>query len=291
MPDLEQLTLDQLSIASEETKLFNKVPLAQLKSITLRAPTIRTAVTFFAHLVLPVDVKTDLNLTQVEGPQSFSDLFSAMERDPDACGSVIRFMRAIISYVSIDVRFSTSTPFASRRDDDTRLLIHFTWDSSAAVQPDIVFDICRIVTQGKIQSLSVSSSRNLSEYFWRTGSADLRELEVIHLKRSSIESLLDVLNIDDTRSSDIAYPSLRVLELDGIGFEDPEELRSIIAMRAKYGAQIHELRLVECRNLMAGHVELLEEVVSDVDWDYHEEPFEDSDTDSISSCHCPTCRD
>ncbi|KAG0709297.1 hypothetical protein DFH29DRAFT_1027290 [Suillus ampliporus] len=185
MPGLEQLTLERLSIFSEEIKRFDKVPLALLKSIALDATTIRTAAVLFANIALPFDVKIALQLTEIEGPQSFSDLFSAMDKHPDESGSVSRFLRAFrLAYRAFGVQFSTSTaidpiPSWNPGEDDIRLSIQFAYATSAEVEPTIIFDICRMVTQDRIRSFFFGSDYRLPwRDFWRAGSACLPELEL-----------------------------------------------------------------------------------------------------------------
>ncbi|KAG0709296.1 hypothetical protein DFH29DRAFT_224156 [Suillus ampliporus] len=290
MPDLEHLTLERVLIISEETELFDRVPLARLKSIALDATAIRTAATLFAHLVLPVDVKVALQLTQIEGPPNFSDLFSAMDKHPDRSGSVIRSLRAIrLADRTFGVQFSTATainPIHSwnPHDDDIRLSIQFTYVTSADAEPTIIFDVCRMVTQDKIHTFFGSELDLPGRDFWRAGSACLPDLEVIYMNRSFIGGLIAALEIEGKRGSNVEYPLLRVLQLDGVTFEagEPQELRDVLEMRVKHGFRIHALQLAECVNLTADEVQLFREVVADVDWDEHEERGGDAISDYSS---------
>ncbi|KAG0709603.1 hypothetical protein DFH29DRAFT_1011594 [Suillus ampliporus] len=258
MPDLEQLTLERMSMISEETKVFDKVPLTRLKSMALDTGAIRTAVSFFTRLALPA---------------------------PHRSGPVLRSMYAVrISRRTFGVQFSTSMTLKTGHswdppDDNIRLSIQFTYlpSTEVQVQPTIIFDICRIVTQGRIQNLCIESPRHiLPGNFWRIGLADLLELQVIHLTRSSSSlcGLINALNVDGTQSSDVAYPSLRALEFEKVnfGYIKTDGLQAAIKMRATHGVPIHELRLAWCIDigLMAGRVQLLEKLGVNVDWDGHE---------------------
>ncbi|KAG2132812.1 hypothetical protein DEU56DRAFT_859474 [Suillus clintonianus] len=295
MPALEQLTLEQLSIISEETKLLDKVPLTRLKSVALGAASIRTATSLFAQLALPVDAKIALQLTQVQGVQDFSDLFSAMNRHPVGSGSVVQSLRAIhLSHRSFCVQFSTSMAINTVYswnpcDDDIRLSIQFTF-TSAEVDPSIIFDICQTVTRDRIQKFSFGSEFDLpGRDFWRAGSSFLMDLKIIHVNSSFIGGLIAALEIiKGKKNSDIAYPSLRVLEFEAVDFEEdePEEFRDVIKIRAKHGVPIHTLRLAECKNLRADQVQGFREVVATVDWDEYddsEEPLGDTKSDFSSS--------
>jgi hypothetical protein len=131
-----------------------------------------------------------------------------------------------------------------------------------------------MVTQGKIHTLFVSSSEHLDTYFWRTGSANLPDLEEIHVSSSFIGGLLAVFRIEGTQSTDIAFQSLRVLNLEDIDFQesDPCDLHDIINMRGGLCASLSVLRLADCGGLTVDSVELLENVVENVEWDPgHEE--------------------
>jgi hypothetical protein len=282
LPHLEQLTLQSLSPTFGDIKLCNKVMLTRLKSIALDIGTAQTVISLFERLVLPAGVKVALYISQIESSQSFSDLFSAMDRASDGPSPVVQSLRAIrISNNGFVVQFNTSIVFKSHyhyswnpADDDIPLSIQFTCNPLAHVQPTIVFELCRIVSQGRIHSMFLELLYDLSENFWRTGSAGLLDLQFIHLSRNSIRGLIDALSIDDIQASVMAYPSLRVLELEGIKFGDhePEDLQHIIKQRAECGARIHGLRLTGCiKNLTADQVRLLEEAGVNVDWDGHKE--------------------
>jgi hypothetical protein len=147
--------------------------------------------------------------------------------------------------------------------DDVQLWIQFNWDVS---QSPVIFDICRMVTQGKFHSISVSAI-SLPEHFWRAGSAILLELEEIHVQSHLVGGLFTVLQIEGTQSTDIAYRSLHVLELEDIWFKEYEleDLHGIIAMRSIHGASLRQLRFARCRGLVANQVQPLKEVVEDVD--------------------------
>ncbi|KAG1780989.1 hypothetical protein EV702DRAFT_1022863 [Suillus placidus] len=295
MPGLEQLTLGLSSRISEDTELFDQVPLTRLKSIALDTCTLQNAVSLFSCLAFPVDVKIALNLAPIGS--CLSDLFSAMHKDPDGPGPIIRSMRVSLSYHTFGIQFGTSMMFKSEyfwdpHDDDILLSIQFKCSSSTR-KPPVVFDMCQMVPHRQIQSLFVTSSLCLRDNFWRVGSADLPELESIQLSGTcNIRSLIAVLQSGGTQSSDMAYPSLHALELENIDFGcgEAEELQDIIIMRAGHGVGIHELRLVKCRNLMDDRVQLLKEVVAVVDWDGHEEGLVGGDG-SGGGCLCHICRD
>ncbi|KAG1820216.1 uncharacterized protein BJ212DRAFT_1338681 [Suillus subaureus] len=276
MPDLEQLTLQSLSTTSGDTGLCDKVPLTRLKSIALDIGATQTVISIFECLALPAGVKVALCIPQIEGSQSFSDIFSAMDRASDGPSPVVRSLRAIrISNNGFVVQFNTSVAFKSHHydswnpaDDDIPLSIQFTCNPLAHVQPTIIFELCRIASQDRIHSMFLELLYDLPELFWRTGSAGLLDLQVIHLSRNSIRGLIEALSIDDIQGSVVAYPSLRVLELEGTNFRDhePEDLQHVIEQRAERGARIHELRLVGCiKNLTVDQVRLLEEVGVNVD--------------------------
>ncbi|OAX43277.1 hypothetical protein K503DRAFT_796498 [Rhizopogon vinicolor AM-OR11-026] len=291
MPDLERLTLERLSI-SGGNNVVDRVPLARLKSIVLSVA-IHTSVALFAHLALPDDAKIVLNLTEIEGHQNFSDLFSAMDAGSGKFGPVFRSLRVCLLSLSSVIQFSTSMEAKSptswnASDDDIRLSIQFAWNASTTIHSPIIFDICRMVTQGKIRSLSVSSSMIIQEPFWRAGSTSLPELEEIQISSSSIGDLL--LTLQSQR--DMGYRSLHALDLNDIDFQEHElpELHSTIIIRKKLGASLHRLRLASCRGLMADDVELFEEDVEYVDWDSYEEALESESEESYGGCHCPECR-
>ncbi|KAG2042877.1 hypothetical protein BDR03DRAFT_1087911 [Suillus americanus] len=282
MPDLEQLTLQSLFTTFGDTKLCDKVPLTRLKSMALDVGATQTFVSLFECLVLPAGVKVALCISQIEGSQSFSDLFSAMDRASDGPSPVVRSLRAIrISNNGFVVQFNTSmTPKSHHHyswnpaDDNIPLSIQFTCNPLAHVQPTIIFELCQIASQGRIHSMFLELLYDLPELFWGTGSAGLQDLHVIHIGGGSIRGLIDALSVDDIQASVVAYPSLRVLELEGINFGDhePEDLQHVIKQRAECGARIHELRLAGCiKFLTADQVRLLEEAGVNVDWDGHEE--------------------
>jgi hypothetical protein len=155
-------------------------------------------------------------------------------------------------------------------DDDILLSIQFTCNPLAHVQSTIIFELCRIASQARIHSMFLELLYDLPELFWRTGSAGLLDLQVIHLSRNSIRGLIEALSIDDIQATGVAYPSFRVLELEGINFGDhePEDLQHVIKQRAERGAHINKLRLAGCiKDLTACQVWLLEEVGVNVDWD------------------------
>lgn len=294
MPGLERLALEQLSIISGGSNaFFDRVPLVRLKSIVFSG-TIQTAVALFAHLALPDNVKIALNLAKVEGPQSLSDLLSAMKKSPGKFGPVFRSLRTIFWCLKTVVQFSTSIKHRppstwNASDDDVPLSIQFQSDSPVAIQPPILFDICRLVTQGTIRTLSLSSSKDLDQ-FWRTGSAHFPELEEIHVNSSSIEGLFAALETVNTQNADIAYRSLRVLDLENIDITRgyPDYLHGIITVRnSHHCGSLRHLRLVECRGLMVKDVQLLSDVIEDIDWDGLEEVLE-SDSGSVD-CGCPEC--
>ncbi|OJA15530.1 hypothetical protein AZE42_07292 [Rhizopogon vesiculosus] len=293
MPDLERLTLERLSIISGENNVVDRVPLARLKSIVLSV-TIHTSVALFARLALPDDTKIALNLAKVEDHQNFSDLFSAMDTGSGKFGPVFRSLRVCLLSLSSVIQFSTSMEAKrpsswNASDDDIRLSIQFAWNASTTIDSLIIFDICRMVTQGKIRNLSVSSSMIISEPFWRAGSTTLPELEEIQMSSFYIGDLL--LTLQSQR--DMAYRSLHVLDLSDIDFPEhgPPELHRIIIIRKKLGASLHRLRLASCRGLMADDVELFEEEVEDVDWDSYEEALESESEGSYGGCRCCECRD
>ncbi|KAG1756440.1 uncharacterized protein EDB91DRAFT_1092697 [Suillus paluster] len=90
-----------------------------------------------------------------------------MDKDPnrpEGLGPIIRTLHATISQRAFGAQSSTSIALKSENfqnpcDDDTRLLIQFTCDGH--VDETIIFDMCRIVTQGRIQILSLASALSL----------------------------------------------------------------------------------------------------------------------------------
>jgi hypothetical protein len=286
MPDLEQLKLERLFIISEGNKVpFDRVPLAWLKRIVLDA-TIQTAVALFSCITLPDDARIALYLTKCEGRQSFSDLFSAMNKGPGKFGPVLRSLRADFSYSPL-VQFSTSMEYEppsswKTGDDDVHLSIKFQLDSPE-IRPLIIFDICRTITQDPIHILALSSSMTLGRSFWHTASAHFPELEEIHASTSRIEFLLNELRIRGTESTDISYRLLRVLDLKDTKFleGEAEDLRDILHMRDGLCASLDKLQFTGCKGLMVNDVGLLQEVVEHVECDNIEEPLE-SERESYS---------
>ncbi|KAG1780986.1 hypothetical protein EV702DRAFT_1042671 [Suillus placidus] len=288
MPELELLTLEPRS-SEQADALLDQVSLPRLRRIELFNSTIHTATSLFSHLVLPVDARVVLSLTKIESVQSFADLFSAMHKNHDESVPIIRSLRVSLLYSFFTLRFSTSIPeHPWTRDSDIRLSITFLY-SSWITKPDILFDICRTVPHCKIQHLAASfSGLDAPEEFWRTGSAELPELESIHLDDTPIQGFLTVLLVGDGQSSYIAYPSLRTLEFENIHLGCGERLflEAVLMLRAGCGVGIHTLRLAKCRNLMGKIVERLQTTVA-VDWDGHEDALADTD----GGCLCPSCDD
>ncbi|KAG1861705.1 hypothetical protein F4604DRAFT_1787914 [Suillus subluteus] len=267
MPDLELLALRLLRRISVDTELFDQVPLTRLRNLALDGCQIQNAVSLFSHLVLPVDVKIALSLTEIESPQSLSDLFSAIHKDPDGSFPIIRSLCASFSHNTVGVQFSTSLAHKSEyslniRDSDKRLSIQLRGFSN----PAIIFDMCRMVPHCKIQGLSISTSLRLSQNFWCAGFADLLELESIYLKGTPISGFILALT---TAGVSVAYPFLRTLELESIdiGSDEHDGLQEIARRRAKGGVDIQKLRLTGCWNVTEANVQLLESVIGDVDWD------------------------
>ncbi|KAG1750796.1 hypothetical protein EDB19DRAFT_1351729 [Suillus lakei] len=252
MPTLERLTL--VSPKSDETMLCDKVPLARLKSIVLSETSLRTAVPVFAHLALPIDIKITLYLSSIQGPPTFSDLLTVMYKHPGGSGPVLRSLRATNhNSAFFDVRFSTSTVIKNPDDDDIRLSIRFVCDLPVDVQPDIVFDIYQIITQHRRETFFSG------------------ELEFIHLEGNPdfIWGLTAALRIGG--SSNVTYPSLRVLELRRMVFEDDElrDLRNALTMRARHNVRLCDLRLTLCDNFTVDQVQLFGDVVGNVDCDQY----------------------
>ncbi|KAG2028240.1 hypothetical protein BDR03DRAFT_988606 [Suillus americanus] len=250
MPALELLALE--SIKSNGTMLFDKVPLARLKSVDLRAASFRTAVPVFAHLALPVDVKISLHLNSIRGPETFSDLFSVIYKHPSGSGPVLRSMRATnFDAKFMAVQFSTSRAIKHYDDDDIRLSVRFTFDLPDVVQPDIVLDIWQIITQQGHQAFFSG------------------ELEFIHFDGFTgfILGLTAALRIEE--SSDVTYPSLRVLELRDmvLHHDELEDLRDVLTMRTRHNLCLQDLRLTLCNNFTAGQEQLFREVIANVDCD------------------------
>ncbi|KAG0694431.1 hypothetical protein DFH29DRAFT_1083837 [Suillus ampliporus] len=283
MPGLEQLMLDLPSIISEDTELFDQVPVTRLKGIVLETWTIQTATSLFSHLLLPDDVGIALKLAQDGSPEVFSKLFSAMYKVPNESVPIIRSLRANLLHDTFGVQFCTSMAFKSEylwnpHDCDIQLSIQFTCDKSTR-NPAIIFDMCRMVPHHNIHSLFMSSTLDLPEDFWRAGSADLPELKSIHLTRTPIGGLIAALQSGGGHSSDIVYPLLHALELENIdfGYDEVRDFQDTVTMRADHGVGIHKLRLAKCRNLEDDEVQLFQLFVTDVDWDGHEEALTDPD--------------
>ncbi|KAG1842027.1 hypothetical protein DFJ58DRAFT_916319 [Suillus subalutaceus] len=246
MPALEQLTLE--SIECNETMLFDEVPLARLEHIKLCATSFQTAILVFAHLALPVDVKVSLRLFSIQGPETFSDLFSAIYKHHGGSGPVLRSLRATnynIRYMG--VQFSTSREMKNPDDDDIRLSIQFFFDLPFVVQPDIVLDIWQTITHQTFFS---------------------GELEFIHFEEFTgfIWGLTAALRIE---GSNVTYPSLRVLELRDMVLHNDElkDLRDILTMRTRHNLCIQDLRLTLCDNFTDDQARLFGEVVANIDCD------------------------
>ncbi|KAG2053642.1 hypothetical protein BDR06DRAFT_452206 [Suillus hirtellus] len=159
-PVLEQFTLQLQLPESDQSTLIDRVPLARLKNIVLDGTTLQNAVSLFKRLALPVDVKIALQLSSIEGPSTFADLFSVMNKHPDGSGPVFRSLRAIkFKPWRFSVQLSTSMEINSDyswnpQDDDIRLSIQFYYEDDE-VQPNdpsatnIIFDIYNIIAQRK----------------------------------------------------------------------------------------------------------------------------------------------
>ncbi|KAG1771633.1 hypothetical protein EV702DRAFT_1247284 [Suillus placidus] len=261
MPALEQLTLLSGLSTSDQPILFNKVPLARLKSIALDGISLQNAVSLLAHLALPVDVKIALKFLPITGHQTFADLFSVMGEHPDGSGPVFRSVRVIESMPwGPAIQFSTSTTINSDyswnpQDDDIRLSIELHYDD-VEVQPNglfaeisqdtgLLFNICQSIAQRRRQTFFSGEF----EYIQVQGCSDF------------IGSLTAALRIEG--SSNVMYPSLRVLELQSIWFDGDElqDLRDLLIMRAQHNVPVHDLRLRLCRNFPADQMQLSQEVV------------------------------
>ncbi|KAG1881267.1 hypothetical protein F4604DRAFT_1922275 [Suillus subluteus] len=267
MPALEQFMFQFELLSSDQPILPDKVPLARLKSIAIEA-SLATAVPLFAHLALPADVKIALHLPSIEGTPTFADLFSVM---PEGSGPVLRSLRAIKFRPgpwSMAVQFSTSTAINSDyswnpQDNNIRLSIEFVYRHiyyvphiAAEISRNIVFDICRIMAQRRGQNLFSG------------------EIESMHLKGCEdsdfIRGLTTALRIEG--SSNVTYPSLRVLGLRRMQFSGDElqELRDVLKIRAQHNVRVHDLRLTRCNNFTADEVQLFREVVvNDIECDQH----------------------
>ncbi|KAG1886967.1 hypothetical protein F4604DRAFT_1950945 [Suillus subluteus] len=246
MPALEQLTLE--SIECNETMLFDEVPLARLEHIKLCATSFQTAIPVFAHLALPVDVKVSLRLFSIQGPETFSDLFSAIYKHRGGSGPVLRSLRAANYNIRhMRVQFSTSREMKNPDDDDIRLSIQFFFDLPFVVQPDIVLDIWQTITHQTFFS---------------------GELEFIHFEEFTgfIWGLTAALRIE---GSTVTYPSLRVLELRDMVLHNDElkDLRDILTMRTRHNLCIQDLRLTLCDNFTDDQARLFGEVVANIDCD------------------------
>ncbi|KAG2032275.1 hypothetical protein BDR03DRAFT_970603 [Suillus americanus] len=258
MPDLKLLVLWLSSRISEDTELFSKVPFTRLRRISLDGA-IQTAVSLFSHIVFPADARIGLYLTEIESPQRFSDLFSAIHKDLDESFPIIRSLCASF-HDTVALRFSTS--LANIPNSDIRFCIQFEYSGN----PAIIFVICRMIPHCKIQNLSIPTSFDLSQNFWRGGSAHLPELESIYLSWTPIADFILALM---TAGMSIVYPLLCTLELEHIDFgcDELEDLREIARMRAKCGFGIQKLRLTGCMNVSEVNMQLLEGVIADVVWD------------------------
>ncbi|KAG1869360.1 hypothetical protein DFJ58DRAFT_742445 [Suillus subalutaceus] len=256
MSGLEQLMLDLLPASSENDEVCDKVSLARLKSMTLTGFTAKIAISLFSHLLLPVDLNIALTLAQ--NTSMLTKSFGSM--------------RVELWSNILGVQFSTSTTFASKHiwnppDGDIRLSIQFKCDDRDF---DTAFDMCYMFQHCKIQSFFFASfSHDPQKTHWRTASADLPALERIHVSETPVRGLIAALKTRDLESSNIAYPLLCALELEDIDFscDEPGYLQCILMMRAKCDVGLHKLRLAKCRNLAYDQVQLLQEVVTDVDWD------------------------
>ncbi|KAG2344018.1 hypothetical protein BDR05DRAFT_1059277 [Suillus weaverae] len=269
MPTLEQLTLVSGLSRSAQLIPSNKVPLPRLKSIALSGISLKIAVSILAHLALPIDVKIALQLSPITGPRTFADLFSVMGEHPDESGPVFRSLRVIKPNPNgLAVQFSTSTTINSDyswnpQDDDIRLSIEF-YNQNFGVYPhtldeiprDTAINICQIIAQRRPQTFFSG------------------EFESIHVQGYSdfIEGLTAALRIEG--SSNVTYPSLRVLELQDILFDDDElslqDLRDVFIMRAQHNVPVHDLRLRLCKYFTADEMQLFQEVVvNDIDCDQY----------------------
>ncbi|KAG1727083.1 uncharacterized protein EDB91DRAFT_1254053 [Suillus paluster] len=282
MPDVEELLFQRSINLQGIQDLDNlKVPLPRLEHIALEEIPIQIVIYLFAHLALPVDVKIALHfLASIEGPHRLTELFSAMEV-PDGFGSIILSFGTYVQWGTSGVQFDTSTTFKSDyfwnpHDDDIRISIRFTNYMSAEIKLPIMFDICQIVAQRNIRSWFVTPCYDLPETFWLTGFAYFPELEVINVTWDFIEGIITAFHSEGTQRSDVAYRLLYTLELEKIDFElgEPKSLHDVVIMRAKRGVRIHKLRFAMCRNLMVDQVQLMQEAVTNVDWDRHGESWE-----------------
>ncbi|KAG1769556.1 hypothetical protein EV702DRAFT_696577 [Suillus placidus] len=266
MPTLEQLTLQSGLSRSLQPILFNKVPLARLKSIALDGISLQDAVSLLAHLALPIDVKIALHLEPYTGPRTFADLFSVMGEHPDGSGPVFRSLRVIKPKPwRVAVQFSTSTTINSDyswmpQDDDIRLSIE-CFNEYDEIHPngplteisrDTGINICQIIAQRRPQTFFSG------------------EFESIQVQGCSdfIGGLTAALRIEG--SLNVPYPSLRVLEFEDIWFDGDElqDLRDVIIMRLQHNVPVHYLRLRLCKDFTANQMELFQEVVvNDIDCD------------------------
>ncbi|KAG2343997.1 hypothetical protein BDR05DRAFT_1059259 [Suillus weaverae] len=268
MPTLEQLTLQSGLSRSLQPILFNKVPLAWLKSIALDGVSLQNAVSLLAHLALPVDVKIALKLSLIEGPRTFADLFSVMGEHPDGSGPVFRSLRVVKPKPwRLAVQFSTSTTINSDyswnpQDDDIRLSIEFD-NQDVEVQLNGPFD--EIPRDTTINICQIIAQRRPQTFF--SG-----EFESIQVQGCSdfIGALTAALRIEGP--SNVTYPSLRVLELQDIWFDGDElqDLRDVFIMRLQHNAPVHDLRLRLCKDFTANQMKLFQEVVvNDIDCDQY----------------------
>ncbi|KAG1738980.1 hypothetical protein EDB19DRAFT_1712285 [Suillus lakei] len=189
MHTLDHFAFERLLIKPEETRLLEKVPLARLKIIALGNPSIRDVVSLFAQVVLPVDTKISSSLRDTEGRQDISHMFSVMDMHVDGSRSVNRSMRAICypqNFFCVQFSMLTAMNPADSwdpRDGDIRLPIQFYDDEILeGPHPSIIFDICRMVTHDRIQTLFLSGFELPERDFWYVGSACLSYVEATHMK-------------------------------------------------------------------------------------------------------------
>lgn len=255
MPSLEQLTFQDDLLQSDEPQsdelILIKVPLARLKNIALDGTPLQNAISLFTHLTLPADIKIALQLSLVEGPETFADLFSVMDMRPHGSGPVFRSLRAIqIEPWLYAVQFSTSTAinsvyFGHPQDDDIRLSIEFYYfEDGEEIPRGLIFDICEIIAQRRRQTFFSGKFESIS----------------VDGETQFIGGLTAALRIEG--SSNIPYPSLRVLELIGVYFEGDEfqDLLDVLTMRVQHNVPLYDLRLRICNNFPSDPVVAFREV-------------------------------
>ncbi|OAX44073.1 hypothetical protein K503DRAFT_778825 [Rhizopogon vinicolor AM-OR11-026] len=156
-----------------------------------------------------------------KGPGTISPIFRSLRVNFSSHWSIVQFSKSMkFKLPSSSSSSSSSSSCWKRSNDDVRLSIQFHWDLSVAIQPPIIFDICQMVTQGTIRSLSLSSSKDLQEYFWRTGSANLPELE---------DDSQDLHDIIVTRGSLCAsLNTLRLADCKGLMEDEVELLEEVV---------------------------------------------------------------